>query len=805
MDTLGKDLRYAARLLRKSPGFTLTAIVVIAIGIGANGAIFSLVDAVLLRPLPYAKPEQLVRLWEHAPGNDRNAVSPLNFLDWSEQNKAFSSMAAVSGASKTLTRDGAAAERIPGQAVTQSFFDLLGVKPVLGRTFTADDFVPNSQVVVISEGFWKSHLGGSAAAIGSTLMLNDRPKMVVGVVPSDFQIWSESQLWEPYVVGRSPEQRKIHYLRVFGRLKPDLTLEQARANMATVAANLAEAFPETNKDWGVTVESLRQATIGADLRTTSLVLAGVAAFVLLMGCANVASLLLARGIGRTREIAVRASLGGSPARIAQQLLTESTLLAALGGVAGMFLAWTIVRAAPAFLPPDTLPVGVKLILDLRVIAFAAVATLATGLLFGLAPAWQASRLSLADTLRAGGRGSTRSAGFRTILAAGEIAIAVMLVAGAGLLLRTIVSLDHVDPGFHAPNVLTMQVSPPNSRYKDPAQTGVLFQRMEREISAIPGVKSVGFSTVLPLEGWDIGQPFTVVGAPPAGSAQAPSANYQMVNPRYFDTLGIAVIRGRAFSDQDTAQSQQVCVVNEELVRAHLQGREPIGTHLVVSAMGPTGPKSVEREIVGVIRQVKVEGLGETVNSREVYVPLTQNSWYWSAIAVRTDGNPLGALSSVKEAIAHVDKDLPVTRVRTMEEVASETVAQPRFRAGIVGAFAALALVLAAVGIFGLLAFSASQRTREFGIRMALGARAGNVLAMVLRGGLAITAAGVAVGVLGAAALTRSLATLLYGVQPLDPLAFGGAALALVCVALSACAIPAWRASRTNPAIALHEE
>jgi predicted permease len=805
MDTLGKDLRYAARLLRKSPGFTLTAIVVIAIGIGANGAIFSLVDAVLLRPLPYAQPEQLVRLWEHAPGNDRNAVSPLNFLDWSEQNKLFASMAAISGASRTLTRDGASAERILGQAVTSAFFDQFGVKPVLGRTFVAGDFVPNSQVVIISEGFWKSHLGGAASAIGSTLLLDGQPKTVIGVVPADFQIWQVSHLWEPYVVRRSPEQRKIHYLRVFGRLRPGVTVEQARANMATVAASLAQAFPETNKAWGVTVDPLREAMVGRDLRTTSLVLAGVAAFVLLMGCANVASLLLARGVGRTREIAVRASLGGSPGRIAQQLLTESALLATLGGAAGMALAWTIVRAAPSFLPPDTLPVGVKLVLDLRVIAFASLATLATGLLFGFAPAWQASRLSLAETLRAGGRGATSGAGFRTVLAAGEIAVAVILVAGAGLLLRTIVSLDHVDPGFHADNVITMHVNPPNSRFKDPQQTGVLFQRMEREIAAVPGVKSVGFSTVLPLDGWDIGQPFTVVGAPPVGASQSPSGNYQMVNPRYFETLGIAVIRGRAFTDRDTAQSQQVCIVNEELVRQHLQGREPIGTHLIVAAMGATGPKNVDREIVGVIRQVKVDGLDEKTNSGEVYVPLTQNSWYWSAIAVRTEGNSLGVVNSVKEAIARVDKDLPVTRVRTMEEVAAETIAQPRFRAGLVGAFAALALVLAAVGIFGLLAFSASQRTREFGIRMALGARAGNVLAMVLRGGLAITAAGVAVGIAGATALTRFLETLLFGVQPLDLVTFAGAALLLTAVALAACAIPAWRASRTNPAVALHQE
>lgn len=805
MDILRKDLHYAVRLLRNSPGFSLTAILVIAMGIGVNGAIFTLLDAVMLRPLPYTEPDQIVRIWERPPDYNRNAVSPLNFLDWKEQNKVFTSMAALSGASHTLTRDGAAAERIPGQAVTESFFDLFGVKPVIGRAFRSGDFVPDSRLVIISEGFWKSHLGGDGSAVGRTLMLDGTPKTIIGVVPATFQIWQECQLWEPFVVRRSPEQRKIHYLRVFGRLKTGVTLEQARANMETIAANIAAASPETNKGWSVSIAPLRESMVEGDLRTTTLVLAGVAAFVLLMSCANIASLLLARGIGRTREIAVRASLGGSPGRIARQLLTESTLLSALGGTVGIVLAAIIVGESPSFLPSDTLPVGINLALDLRMMAFASVVTIATGLLCGCAPAWQALRLSLADTLRSGGRSMSSAAGFRTVLAAGEIAVAVILAAGAGLLVRTIVSLDAVDPGFHANNVLTMHLSPPNSRYKDPQQTSVLFQRAEREIVAIPGVKSVGFSTILPLDGWDIGQPFSVVGAAPMGASELPSANYQMINPRYFETLGISVIRGRSFTDQDAAQSQQVCIVNEELVRRYLQGREPIGTRVIVAAMDATGPKNIEREIVGVIRQVKVDGLAEKTNAMEVYVPLTQNSWYWTTISVRTDGNPLKVVHSVKEAIARVDKDLPVTRVRTMGEVASETVAQPRFRAALVSAFGCVAIVLAAVGIFGLLAFSVGQRTREFGIRMALGARGGDVLGLVLRGGLIIIISGVAVGMAGGAALTRFLTTLLYGVEPFDPITFAGTAVALTTIALAACAIPAWRASRTNPVVAMHHE
>ncbi len=804
MNTLG-DLRYAARVLRKSPGFTLTAALVIAIGIGANGAIFSLVDAVILRPLPYAHPEQLVRLYERPPGNVRNAVSPLNYFDWSQQNRVFASMAAFSGASSTLTRDGATAERIPGQAVTEQFFSLLGVQPLAGRTFDQSDFAPDSGVVVISERLAKSHLGGVEKAVGSVMMLDGRPRTVIGVVPATFQIVMEADHWLPFLLKHSAEQRKIHYLRVLARMKQGVTIDQARSDLSTVAANLATAFPETNKSWSVTIDPLRDSLVVADLRTTTLVLAGAAAFILLMGCANVASLLLARGIGRAREIAVRSALGGSARRIAQQLLTESTLLALVGGSAGIALAWVIVRAAPSFLPPGTMPVGINLQLDWRVMAFASFATLATGILFGLAPAWQAARLSLAGALRAGGRGMTGHASFRTVLAAGEIAVAVILAAGAGLLLRTITSLDHVDPGFHAANVVTMQVSPSGKRYKEEAQVRNLYQRMDREIAAIPGVKSVGLATVLPLDGWEIGQPYSVVGAAPVGASQKESANYQMVTPRYFETLGISLLRGRAFTDQDTTQSPQVCIVNEALVKQSLGGREPIGAHMIVSGMGATGPVNVDREIVGVIKQVNVDGLGAKIPDAEIYVPVTQNAWFWSAIAVRTEGDPLSVVNSVKQAVAGIDKDLPVTRVRTMEEVAAETVAQPRFRAQLVGAFAGLALVLAAVGIFGLLAFSAGQRTREFGIRMALGAQSSDVLALVLRGGLAIVAAGVATGIAGAAALSRYLASLLFGVQPLDPASFGGAAAVLAAVALAACAIPAWRASRVDPAIALHQE
>ena len=806
MRTLWQDLCYAARVLRQSPAFTAIAVIVLAIGIGANSAIFSLFDAVLLRPLPFHDPEQLVKLWEHPPGYAHNAVSPLNYLEWSEQNTVFASMAAVSGGSRTLLRASGSAEKIDGQSVSLSFFDLLGIRPVAGRTFTAEDGRESAKVVVLSERLWRNRFGADPKLPGSVINLDGEPFTVIGIVPSRFQIFYRSDLWIPFLVRRSPEQRQMHYLQVIARLKPGVTLDQARAGMQPIAENIARIAPDTNKGWGITIEPLRQALVGRELRVTSLMLAAVAGFVLLMACANIANLLLARGVGRTREIAVRASLGGSPARILRQLLTESVLLSTIGGLAGIALARVLLEAAPAWLPADTLPVSLNLAFDARVTGFAVPATLLTGLLFGIVPAWQASRISLTDALRTAGRSFTGAGGrFRSALAIAEIALAIMLVTGAGLLLRSVLVLNSLDPGYHADRVLTMYISLPLKRYPTPENALTFHQAVEREIASLPGVRSVGLGFSLPLDGWEIGQGFTIVGAPPVGTSEQPAAHYQIVSAKYFETLGIQLLQGRAFTDRDTSATTQVCIVNEEFVRRYLKGRQPIGAYVSVDAMDPTGPKPTVREVVGVIRQVKVEGIGERENALEIYVPVTQNPWFAASLAVRTAGDPMSLAPAVKAAIARVDKDQAVTRVRTMDEVAAQSMTQPRFRAQLVGSFAALALVLAAIGIFGVLAFSVSQRTREFGIRMALGAQSADVLRMVAANGLKITFAGIAIGLAGAALLTRSLAALLYGVKPADPVTFLAAPAVLAVVALAACAAPALRASRVDPVEALRQE
>jgi putative ABC transport system permease protein len=804
-----QDLRYAARVLRQAPGFTLIAVAVLAIGIGANSAIFSLVDAVVLRALPFPHPDELAMLWEHSPGYVHNRVSPLNFSDWHDQNQVFTAMAAVSGGSRVLTGAGSAPERITGQAVTRSFFDLLGVTPLAGRVFTADDFTQSASVVIFSERIWRARFGADPTLIGRSVTLDSQPVTVVGILPASFQLLYAADMWTPFLIRHSPDQRKPHYLQVIARRKPGVTLEQARAGMNLVADQIAQASPETNKGWTVTVEPLRDALVPGDLRTTSVVLAGVVGFVLLMACANVANLLLARGAGRSREMAVRASLGGSRGRIVRQLLTESLLLAAMGGAAGLTLAWLLVRFAPAFLPAGTLPAGFTLTLDARVAAFAAAATLLTGIVFGLAPVFQAARTSLGDALRSGGRSATgHGSAFRTVLAAGEIAVAVMLVAGAGLLARTLLSMQQVDPGYRAENVLTAAVNLPFNRYA-PTRAATFYRNVEHELAALPGVRAaIGGS--LPLDGQDIGQSFEVVGDPPIDSSSRPAANYQMIGSGYFDALGIPLLRGRAFDERDSASAPPVCIVNEEFVRRYLHGKDPLAARITVDSMDLRGPTPVTRDVVGVIRQVKVQGPDERENTVDIYVPVAQNAWFWAKIVARAGAgslstDPAALLAAVKAAVAKFDQDLPLTRVRSMEQVASDAIAQPRFRAELVGAFAALALALAAAGVFGVLAFAVSQRTREFGIRMALGAQRGDVLAMVVRGGLRITLLGVALGLAGAAAVTRSLATLLFNVQPLDPVTFAAAPILLSLVALAACALPALRASRVDPAVALRQE
>ena len=797
-----RDLGQAVRGLRRSPGFATLATLVLALGVGTTSTMFALVDAALVRPLPFVDPARLMMIWERPPSGAHNRVAPLNYLDWSEQNQTFSAIAAVAGGSRTMTGTDGVAERIPGQAVTARFFDVLGIMPVAGRTFVASDDTTRSQVVVLSERLWRSRFGSDPSLIGRRITLDGLPYTVIGIVPARFEIMFESQLWTLFVPVRSPEQRRMHYLQVVGRLKDGVSLERAQADMTGLAARVAQIAPETNKGWGVSVEPLRQAIVSEDLRATSLMLGGVVLFVLLMACANVANLLVTRGAGRSHELAVRAALGGSRSRLLRQLLTESAALAAIGGAIGLAGTSVALRVLPALLPPGTLPPAVTIRFDSRVAAFAVLITAATTGLSGLAPSWQSAQVSLVTALKAAGRASTGSGRRqRMVLAAAQIAAAVVLLCGAVLLLRTFDRMQRRDAAYARTDVLTMQVALPLNRYPNPADTSRFYQAVEQEIERLPGVQAVAFGDSLPLDGWNIGQGFEIVGDPPVESSRAAAAHYQIVGTRYFDVLGIPLAGGRAFTLHDGPASEQVCIVSESFVAQYARGRDPLGMRLSVQSMGTTGPVPVLRTIVGVAPDVP-EQPGQREAPIAIYVPIAQNPWYSASLSIRAAVAPMALLPAIKAAGARVDPSLALTRVRTMAEVAAQSIAVPRFRAWLVGAFAATALVLAGIGIFGVLAFSVHQRTREFGIRLALGAHPSMLLRLVVREGLVVTGLGLAAGMAGAAVATRSLATLLYGVEPLDPLTFLSAPAILGLIGLAACAAPALRASRVAALSAL---
>ncbi len=742
-------------------------------------------------------------LWERMPRFARNRVSPLTFLDWNEQNRTFASMAAVTASSATRTDASGAPETIPSQNVTACFFDVLGVAPIAGRTFVEDDFRLSRNVVVVSERLWRTRFGADPGLVGRSLNFGDQSAVVIGIV-SESRIILASDVWWPFAFTRDPASRRNHFLLVIGRLKRDVSIEAARSDMALVGANVARVAPETNANTGVTVEPLRESIVGEDLRTMTLVLGGVVAFVLLLACANVANLLLARGVGRTREVAVRAALGGSRGRIISQLLTENMVLAGLGGAAGLSLAWVIVRVAPSIVPPGTIPDGITLAFDARLAAFAVVVTVATSLLVGLAPAWSAARVPLADAMAAGGRSATGHAvRFRHALTIVEVAVAVLLATGAGLLVRTLTSLNRVDAGYRAEGVVTMQVGLGFLQYPTSESRFAVFRAIEDEISRVPGVRMAALAGDVPFSGWSAGQLFTVVGGKSDDPMHRPAAHYQLISPSYFEAMGIPVVRGRAFTARDTSASQPVCIVNEEFARRYLADRNPLGAKVSVQSLDYP-PKPFVREVVGVSGQVK-ERPNARDNQLEIYVPIAQNAWYGTTLVVRTAGAPMSFVPSIKAAVARIQKNMAVTRIRTMDDVAEEATAIPRFRAQLLGIFALLAIALAAAGVFSVFTFIVQQRTREFSIRMALGATRSDVLRLVLGNCVKVAAVGLVIGVAASLALVRSMESLLFAVTPFDPMTFAGASALLALVALAACALPAIRAARSDPAVALRQE
>jgi putative ABC transport system permease protein len=827
LEELGTDIRFAIRQLRTAPGFALVAALTLALGIGANSAMFALADAVLLRPLPYANGDRLVFVDEHGPQQGgRSRIELLNFDEWTTQNRTFETMAAiwlpVGGGGLTFMGTDGTPEMISSQTVTPQYFDVFSVTPILGRTFRPDDPTAQPDAVVLSESFWRRRFASDPSILGRALSFEEGNALtVIGIVPEKFQFqpaifrgddviakpvsaWRLLPRPSPGVEGAARGQCGIcRFLQVVGRLKPGTSIEAARTDLTGLAETLATrtgaSLPRR-----ITMTPMRELLIGRDLRLTSALFLGVVAFVLLLCCANVANLMLARAIVRTRELAVRAALGAGRRRIATQLLTESLVLAAAGGVLGIALAAAILAAAPSFVPAELLPGVLELGVDGRVVVFCVVMTCLTGVLFGLAPAWQATSLSLVQALTSEGRTATGRGGqFRRVLAAAEVAAAVLVLCGAGLLLRTLLAIDSTDQGYRAEGerVLTLDVVLPGNRYATPESRQQFYDGVEREVEAVPGVQSAGWASSLPLGGSQLGgQAFEIVGDPPALEGNRSSADFQIVSHTYFRTLDLPIVAGRPFTAEDHADAPPVCIVSEGFVRRYLQGRNPLGIRLRVNTNRDAAP----REIVGVARQVK-ERPDETEDLIQIYVPNQQLLHTEAYLLVRTSGEADAQTADIRRAIARVDKQLAVGTVVTLEGIARQATGRYRFRALLVMTFAALALVLAMVGVFGVLAYSVQQRTREFGVRIALGATTTHVLGIVMSGAARVIGIGVAIGLGVALMFAQAVSAFLFGVSPRDPVTFASVIFVLAVTAALACAIPALRASRVDPAVTFRTE
>ncbi len=811
MDELRDDVKFGLRQLASAPGFAVVAALTLALGIGANSAIFALVDATLLRPLPFPAPEHLVMVWERTPDGDaRSAASPPNMADWRDRGRTIDDMAGYIPYVGSMVMAGAdgTAETVPRQWVTAGVFRVLGLTPVVGRTIAPDDERRQANVVVLSDSFWRARFGGDPSIVGRAIRLDGEPYTVVGVVPDEARLIGDSSIWALRSYRPRPALRGAHFLKVVARLKPGVTVAAAGADLSAVADGLAHDFPATNAGRGVTIEPLHDALIGRDLRRTSILFLGVVGIVLLICCANVANLLMARATVRARELAVRAALGAGRRRIVRQLLTESLLLSAIGGVLGVGVGAAILAIAPSVIPAGLLPSAVHLSFDIRVAGFCIVAALLVGVLFGLAPAWQSNDLAAASRLTMEGRTLTsRSGWLRGVLVGGEVATAVLLLFGAGLLLRTLIAVENVDRGYRARSVLTMMVDPLGSQFQTPQALLQFFEAIDREVTAIPGVRGVAWTSTLPMGESVLGDVAAeVVGDPPATESRRPTTDYAVVSPSFFSTVDLPVVAGRAFDSHDTHDSRPVCIVNEAFARRYLQGRSTVGAQ--VALWFGTGPEAKPdiREIVGVARQVKRRP-DEQDPFLQVYVPLAQAPLDDMFIAVRPDaGNAMALAAPVRAAIARIDKEqlVSVRDVVTLEDVAWDATGGHRFRAVMVVTFAGLALVLAMVGVFGILAYSVQQRARDLAVRRALGATTGDVLRLVAASAFRLVAVGAVVGLALAVLLGRLVTTMLFGVTPLDPTTFGAVGLILFVTAALSIAGPAWRAAHIDPAEVLRD-
>ncbi len=799
-------------MLWKSPAVTLVAIIALTLGIGANTAIFSVVHAVLLRSLPYADGDRLAIVWENRKSgkpNPQNVINLGNFSDWKTQNTVFSDMAAFFDYNLNLTGDGEP-EEIPAQIATANLFSLLGVNPIRGRTFLPDDGkTGEAGVVVISYDLWQRRFGGDANIIGRKITLNNRPNEIVGVLPPDVswfvqkgsQIHHPPEIWSPWQLTDVLRERHGRFARAVARLKPGVTFEQAQNEMNLIGARLEQQYPDFNTKWGVTVVPLRTQFTG-EIRKPLFVLLGAVGFVLLIACANVANLLLARAASRKREIALRAGLGASRWRIARQLLTESVLLSLFGGGLGLLLAVWGTRALLALSPPELIDLRTTAV-NLPVLAFTIGITLVTGIVFGLVPALEASRFDLSEPLKESGRsvvGGTRAQRMRSVFVVAQVALALVLLVGAGLLVKSLNRLQTVESGFDPNNLLTVRVSLPERKYDTDPKLIAFFRQAVDQIRTIPGVESVGAINTLPFDGPYSGTSLEIEGQPPRPPGQRLSTGVCVTDANYFQTMHIALKRGRLFTPQEVIEMRHVVVVNEAFAHDIFPGQNPIGQRVTINMKDDNQPS----EIIGIVGNNKAKGLDSEVEPMAFW-PHAELVYPAMTIAIRTRGETTSIAAAARNVIHQLDPDQPIGQVATMDSLMAKSVARARFNSTLLGIFSIVALVMAAVGIYGVMSYSVLQRTHEIGVRMALGAQRADVLKLILKQGVVLAVAGVLVGLAGSFGLTRIISTLLFDVAATDKATFAAVAFGLFVITFLASYLPAWRATRVNPLDALHYE
>ena len=797
------EIRYALRQLVKAPSFTAVAIITLALGIGACTAIFSVVNTVLLRPLDNPDPDRIVIIREtQLPQFPEFAVSPPNYLDWEKQAKSYEHLAAYSGSALNMTGDGEP-QRLVGIKVTAHYFEVMGIKPVLGRMLLPEEDAPGkNHVVVLSHGFWQRVFGGARNVVGRSIQLNGEPYNVVGVAPAGFGVSSKLDVWTPMAFKpdeTANDARGGHYINVVGRLKPGVSVAQARAELAVIADQLAKQYPDPQKGWGIFMMPLQDYLV-RDVKPVLYTLLGAVGCVLLIACANLANLLLARATARHREISIRAALGAGRGRLIRQLLTESVVLAICGGAAGVLLARWGLDALLA-LAPTSLPRITEIHLDSGVLLFSLALSVVTGLVFGIAPAWLAARTDMNEALKQGSRGSTEGGArgrLRSALVVIEVTLALVLLGGAGLLARSFMQLANVDPGFNPENATLMRLSVPEKKYAEKEQQTAFANALLERVKNLPGVQAVGITHSMPLVG-DYVLGFNIEGRPPIAPADLPNTNYYAITPDYFRAMGIRLVRGRVFTPQDDAKAPRVAIINETMARQFFPNEDPIGKRINIT----NGPETW-REIVGIVGDIKQYGV-DKATSAQSYEPFAQVPFTSFNVVIRTKGSPAALLGSLRPAVYAVDKDQPVGIIRPLEEIMADSIARQRFAMLLLSVFSGVALVIAAVGIYGVMAYNVVQRTGEFGIRMALGAQQRDVLRLVLTQGGKLIGLGLLIGLLATLGASRAMGSMLFNTSSYDPLTLTSITLLLAAVALVACFFPANRATKVNPIEALRAE